>query len=163
MPDTVKIYAKIECPQCGIHLLNSVRCSWGAVPGLEYKLGDDVKWLRGAAGDIVGAFELQKVGKNLWRWNCGGPDTPNVDVFDEDIYTGNHHVVCHGCGAEVAACVVVVRENKFVRILAIEASDVDAILGASKGRASVAVLNDDGSFSPREDWFDCPVVYKSDQ
>lgn len=163
MSDTATIFAHVTCPRCDKHLLNSVRCSWGSVPGMEYKVGDPVQWLRDEFGNLIKPFELRKTGPRSWRWNCGDPRFTDVYVFDEDVYTGNHQLVCPACGTKVAACIAHVRSGAFQQVRAVEGSEVDRILGDSRDRANVAILNEDGSFVPREDWFDCPVEYKKDQ
>lgn len=162
MPDTSTIFAKILCPQCGVHLLNSMRCSWGEVPGQEYKVGDNVKWLYDKSGNLVKPFELRKLGPNMWRWNCGSPSFQNVFVFDEDVYAGNHRLSCPSCGAKICACVAIVRNDIFQDVLALQSLGVDQILGRSRGRANVALDNLDGTYSPREDWFDCPIEYNKE-
>ena len=159
MPDTATIFSKVLCPRCGMHVLNQVRCSWGCVPGMEYRVGERVQWLRSSSGSVIPSFKILQVAPKAWQWNCGGPEFSNVIVFDEDIYTGNHELECPSCKTRIAACVAVVRDGIFEKILALESPEVDRILGASLGRAHVAIVQADGSYYPREDWFDCPVEY----
>lgn len=162
MPDTATFAAKISCPRCGAHLLNSVRCPWGAVPGITYRVGDSIQWLRNSRGDVVDPFRLIKTGDNSWQWNCGSPVFKNVYIFDEDIYSGNQSLICHNCDVEIAACVVSVKDNFFSEARAIENLEVDRILGNSRGQADIVTLNEDGTFLPRLDWFDCPIEYRGD-
>jgi len=111
VPDCAKFAAEILCPSCGAHLLNSIRCSWGILPGPEYQPGDSVQWLRDQSGDVVKPFELHRLSATKWQWNCGGPEFPDVELFDEDVYTGNHELVCPDCGLRAAACVVSIRSG----------------------------------------------------
>jgi hypothetical protein len=160
MPDTARLCGCIVCPRCGTHLLNSIRVSWGCVPGLTYQVGDRVRWLQDPAGRAVKAFELRNVAKlDLLLWNCGDPKYPDVDVFDEDVYTGNHQLVCGQCGLEIAGCVASVRDGIFQGALCLESAEVDRILGASRGCANIAVIGDAGRIIPREDWWDVSLVY----
>jgi hypothetical protein len=162
MPDTATVFAKIECPRCGQHLLDSMRFSWGEVPGRKYRIGDSVGWLCDASGKCVAPFQLRKFMQNTWRWNFGSPDFPNVHVFDEDIYAGNHRLACPSCEMEINACAIVVRNGTLQKAIALESSSIDRILGSSRGLANVAIDNLDGTYSPREDWFDCPVVFNKE-
>jgi hypothetical protein len=158
VPDCAKFLAEIVCPRCSAHLLNSVRCSWGAVPGAAYRLGDAIRWLHDQSGDVVRPFELPALGPKLWQWNCGSPDFANVELFDEDIYPGNHRLACSTCDLQATAYVASVRGGLVQAIRIVVGEDVDRILGASRDRSHVAQAGQDGSYTPGEDWFDHPVI-----
>lgn len=163
MPDTARVYARIVCPKCGAHLLNSARFVWGAVPSPEYGVGDAVQWLCDQFGNAVSPFELRKVGLQYFQWNFGGAEFSNANVFDEDLYPGNQHLSCLGCGAEIAACMALIRDGIFKDVLALESFEVARILGEASGRANVVVIDDEGRFLPREDWFDHVVPYDKEK
>lgn len=165
MPDTARVIGEVKCPSCRTPLLNSIRCQWGAVPGIEYRLGDPVKWMRNPSGAVVQPFKLIEVSPKSWQWNYGDPRVSNVILFDEDVYTGNHRLECPACKAVIAACIASVHSGVFEKVAALESPDVDRILGGSRGKANVAVVHPagdtqpEGTFEPREDWFDHPIEY----
>lgn len=158
MPDTALVNGRGLCPACGANVLHAVRCQWGVVPHSPYELGE-VAWLRDAGGRIIRPFGLHEVRPNEWQWNCGDPQYLNVilfDVlFDVDVLTQNCR--CPDCHTGIVGGAAVVAGGCFKEILALTDADVDRILGASRGRAEIVIVRDDGTFWPREDWYDHPL------
>jgi hypothetical protein len=115
--------------------------------------------MRDTSGAVVQPFKLIEVSPKSWQWNYGDPQFSNVIVFDEDVYTENHRLECPACKAVIAACVAIVHAGVIEKTAALESQDVDRILGSSRGKAHVAVVQPDGGFEAREDWFDHPIEY----
>lgn len=161
MPDTARFVADICCSQCGTHLLNSARCSWGGLPGPAYAIGDRIRWVRSDNGEILPSFVLFRTGPGGadFHWNCGDPSTHGALVFDEDIYTGNHTLSCGQCQTKIAAIRVVIAQGMFIAAQAVTSEEVARELGASKGRAFAMTKSADGPFTPREEWFDHPIPF----
>ena len=159
MPDTVFVNGQGLCPVCGTKVLNGVRCQWGAVPNLQYELGDSVTWMRDAGGQVIRPFRLHHVSPDRWQWNCGDPQYLNAilfdALFDADVFTQN--CMCGNCGTRIAGGAAVVAGGRFKEVWALASADVDRILGSSRGRADIVIVRGDGTFWPRDDWYDHPL------
>jgi hypothetical protein len=111
------------------------------------------------SGTLIQPFKLVKVGPQSRRWNCGDPQFQNVILFDEDIYTGNHRLECSACNVSVAACIATVLAGVFEKVEALLAPEADRILGRAKGKGNIVIIEADGSYNAKEDWFDPIVEY----
>lgn len=157
MSDAVRIIGDIFCPRCHVTILNSARFQWGAVPGVTYEIGDDVIWLRDDGGAIAPSFKLYSLQRGAWQWNCGDSQVKNVIVFDEDVYTKNHILECPHCHEVSAALVAIVENGKIHAVTALLGKEVDEILGHDRDNAHIVVVQDDGTYWPRVDWYDHPI------
>jgi len=159
MPDTSFVKGHAECPVCGALVLEGVRCQWGELPGVKYAIGDEVKWLRGEDGQAFPSFVLHKIEDGKWRWNCGDSLYHDVILFDvlfeADVFTQGYR--CPKCATRISAGIAVVREGRFSEIRAILDDEVTRILGASRGKADIVIIREDGTYWPREDWNDHPI------
>jgi hypothetical protein len=162
MPDSAFVTGNAHCPACGQHVLKGLRCQWGVLPLAEYTVGDEVGWLRDAGGAIVPPYVLVDVSPGKRRWNCGDPQASHVILFDLDIYPGNYQVECAACHTKIAAAVAVVRDGAFREIRVIDDGEVSRILGPSRGKADIVIVREDGSYWPREDWYDKTILYRPD-
>jgi hypothetical protein len=162
MPDSAFVTGNAYCPACGQHVLKGLRCQWGALPMPEYALGSQVDWIRDAKGEIVPPYVLVEVGAHRRRWNCGDPEVSHVILFDLDIYSGNYQVECAACHTKIAAAIAVVRGGVFQEVRALDDAEVNRIVGASRGKADIVIVRDDGSYWPREDWYDKTIDYRPD-
>ncbi len=159
MPDTARLIAEVLCPTCGVALLNSARFSWGGVPGPDYKIGDSVRWVRNAAGEVLRPFCVGQTGTNKYQWNCVSPSYQNVIVLDEDVYPGNNELFCLACKTLIRAVAARVTDGKFESVSALTTADINPLLGESAGKAFVVTLSDDGTKTPQEDWFDHVLTF----
>jgi hypothetical protein len=104
---------------------------------------------------------LFQVARGRYRWNCGDPSYRDVllfDVlFDSDVFTKDTH--CPNCNTPIAAGMAKVCDGVFEGIYALTDSGANSLLGASRGKADIVVVRDDGSLWPREDWYDVPLDY----
>jgi len=162
MPDSAFVKGEAYCPACGQCELTHLRCQWGVLPrpGSEYALGDKVAWLRDSSGSIVPPYVLVGVGPNNFHWNCGDPQVENVILFDLEIYANDGQIECATCHAHFVALVAVVRDGVFREIRSLDDAEVNRILGASRGTANIVIIRDDGSYWPREDWYDKAIEYR---
>ena len=123
-------------------------------------MGDAVEWLRDSGGAIVPPYVLIDVGHGRHRWNCGDPLAANVILFDIDLYPNDGLIECTGCHACIAAEVAVVCDGVFRELRALDDSQMNRILGLSRGKANIVIVRDDGSYWPREDWYDKTITYR---
>jgi len=100
------------------------------------------------------------VGHGRHRWNCGDPLAANVILFDIDLYPNDGLIECTGCHACIAAEVAVVCDGVFRELRALDDSQMNRILGLSRGKANIVIVRDDGSYWPREDWYDKTITYR---
>jgi hypothetical protein len=159
VPDSLLLRGEIACPDCATPLLNSARFQWGEVPGLVYELRDPVRWLHDEHGRVVEPFTLHRTSEFGWQWNCGDTDWTNVILFDLDIYTGNHQLICQECHKPIAAISCSIRDGVFDSMDALPSADVESILGGSRVKTDIVFVRADGSYWPRDDWYDRPVRY----
>ena len=159
VPDSAYVKGEAFCPNCGALVANDIRCQWGAVPGSRYAIGDPVTWLRDDQQSIITPYTLIDVAPGVRRWNCGDPRVQHVLLFDLDSYGGDIHVRCGACQTPVAV-VAVVRNGVFQQLRALDDAEARRILGPSREKANAVIVRDDGSFWPREDWFDKTVEYR---
>lgn len=164
MPDPILVCDNVYCPKCGTQVLKWTRVQWGVVPRSDYNIGDEVEWLKDKDGLILPSFKLYSVGKDGKKYyNCGDPLIKNVILFDMDFYMDfrfeKHSIICHGCAVKIVDAITIIMDGKFKEIKALLDEDVEKILGASRGKADIVVIRDDGSYWPREDWYDHPVEY----
>jgi hypothetical protein len=160
MPDFARINGEVRCPACGTKVWDHIRCQWGVLPLSAYAVGDPVSWLRDAQGFTVPPYTLTDLVPNVSQWNCGDPQYENVILFDLDIYAAGGKFSCLACEAGIAAGVVVVKQGIFQELVALDDAKVDCILGASRGRADIVIVREDGTYWPRDDWFDRPIEYR---
>jgi hypothetical protein len=69
---------------------------------------------------------------------------------------------CPVCNAGFVGGVVLVRDGVFHQVLALRDGDVDRILGPYRGKADIVIVREDGTYWPREDWFDKTLEYHSE-
>jgi hypothetical protein len=156
MADTVRVVGRVHCPRCDLPLLNSARFRWGAVPGWTSDLGSESVWARDAQDRPYLPFIIVFIdGQPMW--NNGDPRCRHVILLDEDVYGLKQELICHECNSRVAAVICTVRDGFYREMYALEEDEVADLVGASIGKASVIVVRDDGSYWPREDWWDGPL------
>jgi hypothetical protein len=124
-----------------------------------YHIGDEVNWLTDRSGVIVEPFTFRSCGDRLSNWNCGDPQYRNLILFDLDIVWGDSEGLCLHCKTELAAMVAIVRQGVFHEVRALLKDDYDAILGGVRGKVDIVIIREDGSYWPREDWYDHPLKY----
>lgn len=162
MPDTARLIAGVCCSACGATVLNSARFQWGGVPGPQYLLGDAVRWVRDKSGAVLPPFVIVRVGANRMQWNCGAPSHSNVILFDQDLYSQNHHLDCPGCSVRLVAAVAYVRDSKFDSVQAVPHAELRNLLGDAIGKANEITIAPDGSRTTNEEWFDHTVTFRDE-
>lgn len=84
-------------------------------------------------------------------------------MLDEDIYPGNHELICLACNTLIRAIAAKVSGGKFESVSALTLADVECLLGDSVGKAFAITLSDDGKKTPREDWFDHVLTFTDEE
>lgn len=159
MPDKAHIMGDVFCPTCGEKAWDYVLGQWGVLPSSTYSLGDEVRWLRDEQGGIVPPFRLITVAPRAPRWNCGDPQFQNVILFDIVTDWTAGECQCPKCHGGFVGSVAVVCDGVFRQVLALKDGEVNRILGSSRGKANIVVVREDGTYWPREDWFDKTLEY----
>lgn len=161
MPDYATLNATVRCPECGTALLDRVRFQWGMVPRMGYRVGDAVEWLRDSTGQVHPSFEIHGSPGGRLHWNGGDQGVTHAilfdALFDDDIRSAG--LKCPTCGIAVAAVVLDVIKGVLGEPRILDDANVDAMLGRSRGKANIIVVDVDGTLCPREDWFDHPLVF----
>lgn len=158
MPDKSTVYGRGLCPQCGKVAVEYVRIQWGSVPNLTYSIGKPVIWVTDNAGNVVPPFTFYGFDEWHLQWNCGSPEYKNVIVFDWNEYDF-YKLDCPHCGEHIAGGAAVVRDGAFAEILALREADVVRILGDHRGKADIVIIRENGTYWPREDWYDHVVRF----
>jgi hypothetical protein len=159
MPDTVRVVGTVHCPECGLPLLGSARFRWGAVPGWETDLGCESVWTRDEQDRPYLPFILVPFEERTWMWNYGDPRFRHVILLDTDLYYCQQRLDCSRCQTEIVAVGCTVKDGFYREIYGLTDARLDALLGSARDHADCVVVADDGSYWPREDWFDdLPLV-----
>ncbi len=160
MPDACHVLGDIRCPTCDKQMLEAVRCQWGIVPcHAHYRLGDAVRWMKDRDGLIVKSFTIREDDNGKLRWNCGGPEYSNVILLDVDLALRNTQITCPNCRTRIQEVIAVVHDGVFREVRALDEAAADRLLGTSAGKADIVIVREDGTFWPREDWFEGGPVY----
>ena len=162
MPDFCELSCSPACPNCGRGLAPNpcgiVRFQWGAVPR-HYQIGDNVSWIQDSEGVASPPFTIVWRSSRLGRsrvpeYNCGTPDFDNLYVFDTDPNVSDWG--CSSCGMVFEGLAVRIVEGRFVDVRAIQDSKRE--IGILRGIADIIVCEADGTWTPRTDWADHPLV-----
>jgi hypothetical protein len=154
MPDTITISGISNCSSCsngGYH--TTATCQWGVVPGKEYNIGDAVEWLR-EDGIAVPPFSVRASASGTWVWNSGDPSYLNVLLLDIPTFGSDTIGTCSHCGVRHTAIAAKVINGIFVELLSLTRRDYIRVFGIFPAQADVALINLDGTYTPRPDWFD---------
>lgn len=163
MPDTCYVLGDIPCPSCQEPLLEAVRCQWGVVPNHKhYRIGDAVRWMKDCDGSIIKPFTIREDENGRLAWNCGDPAYRAVVLLDIDLALRNTTVDCPRCGTRLAEVIAVVRDGIFQEVRALNETAADKLLGDSAGKLNIIIVREDGTYWPREDWWDIDLVYVDD-
>jgi DNA-directed RNA polymerase subunit RPC12/RpoP len=158
MPDLSSLVTKLACLTCGKEFHppeHEIRFQWGHVPS-RYRVGDAVRWLTQATGEIVPPFRSVHE-----HWNYGEPAYRDVLAFEIDPHEPEFR--CTHCGQHYAHAAAEIRNGSFVGgIVFATRDDVLARFGASPDDFEVATRAPDGTWTARTDWSN-PVITPLDR
>jgi hypothetical protein len=153
VPELSAVTGSPSCSRCAwVFPQSRFRFQWGRVPGGEYEIGDAVEWLV-HDGSPITPFSYRSNHDGVWQWNCGDPGSRNVLVLDE-LGLGSMSDLCPNCKAGHSALAIRVDDGVFASIMFLTAEDQIRVFGDPPVEADIAIVNDDGTYSPRPDWFD---------
>ena len=128
MPDFSTVKSQVVCPRCGqTSPPRIVYFRWGKVPR-DYELADEIEW---------------------GSRNFGEPQHLNVLAFDNDSQRGPIH--CQKCGEHLTVAAHI-QGGKVIGAKTLTAEEARRLSGRDPDKLGIAIINDDGSYTYRDDW-----------
>jgi hypothetical protein len=156
MPDYATVQGEVACWSCDHLLATSVAIQWGKVPS-SYRLGERIRWAK-RNKNIVPPFVLLR---DRNTWNCGDPAVQDLLALDADVFAAadDHTIECSQCRAGVGGVGVRIDRGIVSSIETYSLSVLKELLRDNYGQADIVVLEADGTWTPRPDWFDRKIRY----
>lgn len=155
----------INCPTCGAEvesLASQVHFQWGKV-GEVYSLGDPIRWLKDKQGDVAPPFTM--IEKRYWillktlYWNNGDPTFANVAILDRCVQnTLARDWFCNSCKNQLEAILIKIEQGSITSARVLKIGETEQIFGTTSSPVDTWILESDGTFSPRYDWYDPPLI-----
>jgi hypothetical protein len=158
MPDFATVAGDVVCYSCLHPVTYGADIQWGEVPN-RYCTGDRVRWLH-IDGSIAPSF---KVFRGYSSWNCGEHNYLDLLAFDGNVFEVKEgkYVTCPHCGSPMYGAAVQIRGGVVKAIKTYAKADLELLLGDAYGQADIIVIEPNGGYVARTDWFD-PVVEYAD-
>lgn len=156
MPDYATVLGKVLCPHCNGEIASEVQIQWGKVPS-RYHVEQSIEWLK--LNDIVVPPFTLVAGCD--SWNCGDRNSARVLAFDCEQFALDQSEVAHCpvCNELIRGVYADISGNVITALVACTDEDITRILQGVNSPADIVEVKDDGTFSPRPDWYDRRIVF----